>query len=248
MRSLLLAISFLTIFPVYGKKVADEKEMAASLYCYPLVGFIVGGILTLAAYGQFLFSLGLAGDVLIIILWIVLTGGLHLDGLMDSADGLFSGRDRERKLEIMKDSRVGAMGVIALAALLMLKVSFMGLLPYPLKYWVLLLTPALGRSIMLLPIVFYPYARQVPGLGRAFGDKASRLTLPVSFLLLAVAAYFGGSRLLLLGSIIATAFLASIAAYMISKALGGHTGDTYGALCEFSEAVFLMVIVVGLHL
>lgn len=248
MRSLRLAISFLTIFPVYGEQVANEKEMAASLYCYPLVGFIVGGILALASYGQFKLSLGMAGDVLIVVLWIILTGGLHLDGLMDSADGLFSGRERERKLEIMKDSRVGAMGVIALAALLLIKVSFMGLFPYPLKYWVLFLAPAIGRSIMLLPIAYYPYARHNPGLGRVFGDKASRLALPIAFLLLGIAALLAPGRILLLGSILLTALLSSLAAQSISKALGGHTGDTYGALCEFSEAVFLLLMGAGLHL
>lgn len=247
MKVLRLAISFLTIFPVY-RKVADEKEMAASLYCYPLVGFLVGGLLALAAYGQMRFSLGFAGDVLIVVLWIILTGGLHLDGLMDSADGLFSGRERERKLEIMKDSRVGAMGVIALGIVLLLKVSFLGLLPYPLKYWVLLLVPAVGRSMMLMPISYYPYARQGPGLGRAFGNKASRLTLPVALLIISTIAFLGQNRFLLFGGILITALLAGLATRMIAKALGGHTGDTYGALCEFSEAAFLLVIGIGLHL
>lgn len=247
MNALRLAISFLTVFPVY-KKMADEKAMAASLYGYPLVGFLMGSILTLVSYGQMRLSLGAAGDVLIVVMWMILSGGLHLDGLMDSADGLFSGKSRERKLEIMKDSRVGAMGVISLAALLMLKVSFLGLLPYPLKYWVVFLAPAIGRSMMLLPIAYYPYARQGPGLGRAFGNHASRLTFPVALLLLGTAACLGGSPYLLLAGVALTALISLLTAKLISQSLGGHTGDTYGALGEFSEAVFLVVIGIGLHL
>lgn len=247
MNALRLAISFLTIFPVY-KKVADEKGMADSLYCYPLVGFLIGLILALASHGQMLLSLGVAGDVLNVVFWIILTGGLHLDGLMDSADGLFSGRTRERKLEIMKDSRVGAMGVIALAALLMLKVSFLGLLPYPLKYWVLLLAPAVGRGVMLLPIAYYPYARQGPGLGRAFGNAASRAAFPIALFLLAIVAGLGGNRFLLWAGVAATVLISLLTTWMISRSLAGHTGDTYGALCEFSEAVFLVIVGCGLHL
>lgn len=246
MNALRLAVSFLTIFPVY-QKVADEKKMAASLYCYPLVGFLLGSLLALTSYAGMRLSLNGSGDVLIVVLWIILTGGLHLDGLMDSADGLLSGRDRQRKLEIMKDSRVGAMGVTALAAVLMIKVSFLGLYPYPLKYWVLLLAPAVGRSMMLLPVAYYPYARQGPGLGRAFGIQASRAAFPVGLILLAIAACLGSSRFLLLTGVVITVLISSGAAYMISRSLGGHTGDTFGALCEFSEVVFLVVTGIGLH-
>ncbi|MEQ8174719.1 MAG: adenosylcobinamide-GDP ribazoletransferase [Syntrophomonadaceae bacterium] len=246
MNALRLAISFLTIFPVY-QKVADEKKMAASLYCYPLVGFLLGSLLALTSYAGMRLSLARAGDVLIVVLWIILTGGLHLDGLMDSADGLFSGRNRERKLEIMKDSRVGSMAVITVAALLMLKISFLGLLPYPFKYWVLLLAPAVGRSMMLLPIAYYPYARQKPGLGRAFGNQASRAAFPIALLFLSIAACLGSSRFLLLVGAAITVFISLGAAYLISRSLGGHTGDTYGALCEFSEAVFLIIMGIGLH-
>lgn len=247
MKYLRLAISFLTVFPVY-RKVASEKEMAASLYCYPLVGFLLGGLLALAAYAQMRLSLGTAGDVLIVVIWIILTGGLHLDGLMDSADGLFSGRDRERKLEIMKDSRVGAMGAIALAAVFLMKLSFLGLMPYPLKYWVLLLAPAAGRGMMLLPIAYYPYARPGPGLGRAFGSKASRLAWPLAMLLTGAAAFLGTGPGLLAGGLLITALIGIVVARVISTSLGGHTGDTYGALCEFTEMVFLLVVGIGLHI
>lgn len=246
MNALRLAVSFLTIFPVY-QKVADEKKMAASLYCYPLVGFLLGSLLALTSYAGMRLSLNGAGDVLTVVLWIIITGGLHLDGLMDSADGLLSGRDRQRKLEIMKDSRVGAMGATALAAVLMIKVSFLGLYTYPLKYWVLLLAPAVGRSMMLLAVAYYPYARQGPGLGRAFGMEASRAAFPIGLILLAIAACLGSSRFLLLTGAAITVFISSGAACLVSRSLGGHTGDTYGALCEFSEAVFLVVMGIGLH-
>jgi adenosylcobinamide-GDP ribazoletransferase len=247
MRALRLAISFLTIFPVYGRRVADEKEMAASLYFYPVTGLLLGGILAGAAWAGSRLHLAHAGDVVTVVLWIILTGGLHLDGLMDTADGLFSGRDRERKLEIMKDSRTGAMGVLALAALLLLKVSFLGLLPYPVKYWVLVLTPALGRSMMLLPIAYYPYARQGAGLGRAFGDQASRLAFPAALILLVAVAWLAPGQVLGIELLI-TALLGGLITRSVAGALGGHTGDTFGAICEVSETLFLMIAATGLRL
>lgn len=246
MRTFRLAISFLSIFPVYGNQVAGEKEMARSLFYYSLVGFLLGSILVLGAFLGERMSLGLAGDVLIVVLWIIITGGLHLDGLMDTADGLFSGRDRLRKLEIMKDSRVGAMGAIALVSLLLLKVAFLGLLPYPMKYWVLLSAPALGRAMMTYPIVFHPYARPQPGLGRSFGDQASRWVFPFVLLLALGGGYLAGGVKMVAWMLI-TAVLGVLIAIRIRGVLGGHTGDTYGFLCEVTETILIIVAGLAMH-
>ncbi|HWP95280.1 MAG TPA: adenosylcobinamide-GDP ribazoletransferase [Syntrophomonadaceae bacterium] len=246
MRTFRLAISFLSIFPVYGKRVAGEQEMARSLFYYPLVGFLLGGFLVLAAYLGERMSLGLAGDVLVVVLWIILTGGLHLDGVMDTSDGIFSGRDRLRKLEIMKDSRIGAMGAIALIALLLLKVAFLGLLPYPVKYWVLLSAPALGRAMMTYPIVFHPYARPQPGLGRSFGDQASRWVFPVALIIAVGGGYLAGGVKMDIWMLL-TGLLAVLAAIRIRVVLGGHTGDTYGFLCELTETMFIIIAGLAMH-
>jgi Cobalamin-5-phosphate synthase len=101
---------------------------------------------------------------------------------------------------------------------------------------------------MLLPIAYYPYARPGPGLGRAFGSKASRLAWPLAMLLTGAAAFLGTGPGLLAGGLLITALIGIVVARVISTSLGGHTGDTYGALCEFTEMVFLLVVGIGLHI
>jgi len=245
MNSFLLALSFLTIIPAYGNKVAEEKEMANSLYAYPLVGLFIGGCLALMAYVSDFLSLGLGGDALIVILWIILTGGLHKDGLMDTADGLFSGKDKECKLEIMKDSRVGAMGVIALGAVLLLKFSFLASLPIQYKMLALLLAPVIGRTIMVYSIVCFPYARSKPGLGKCFGEKVSKVKFLVVLAFSLIVAFFAIGPIGV-GLALVTLLVAAVIAKCVGSVLGGQTGDTYGALCEISETIFLIAIVIGM--
>lgn len=246
MRSLLLAISFLTIAPVYGNRIAGDKEFANSLYYYPVVGFIIGIILVGVSRLTELLGAGIAAEALILCTWILMTGALHLDGVMDSADGLFSGRDRERKLEIMKDSRVGAMGVITLVIILLLKLAFLdSLLPAD-KTWVLLLAPAAGRFMMVYAICRYPYARKVSGLGSAFGSEAGPIKIAVAALVLLVGAWLACAWTALTALII-TIGISMLAAAWIAKQLGGMTGDTFGALCESSETIFIITAVFLLH-
>lgn len=245
MRSFLLALSFLTIIPAYGSRVAGEKEMANSLYYYPLVGFIIGGFLGALAWLSDLLRLGSGGDALIVVAWIVISGGLHLDGLMDSADGLFSGRDRERKLQILKDSRVGAMGGIALVAVILLKFAFLTSLPYEYKLWALLIAPAAGRCFMVYEVLLFPYARSGPSLGKCFGAEVGKAKIVGATLLLVIGAYMAAS-LMGIWTVMITAVPMVIIARWIDRALGGHTGDTYGATCELSETLFLIIVAISI--
>lgn len=239
MKKFLLALSFLTVIPAYGKRLASDEEMAGSLAFYPLVGFLMGALLAAMAYFIKPLSLGMGGCALLLVAWIMLTAGLHLDGLMDTADGLFSGRDRERKLEIMRDSRIGAMGAIALAALLLLKFSFISVLTYPQIFWLLMIAPAFGRCMMVLGIYFFPYARSGPGLGKSFADQAGWHHIIIAAGTLLLGAYFllKINGLILLGISFVPAFLII---FWMARQLGGLTGDTYGAICEISETVLLI--------
>lgn len=243
MRSLLLAISFLTIIPAYGNRLADDRELAGSLTFYPLVGFIVGGLLAALACLSHRLALGISGDALIIVLWIILTAGLHLDGLMDTADGLFSGKDRESKLEIMRDSRVGAMGAIALVALVLLKFTFLTSIEYSDKVWILMICPAFGRAIMVLGIFLFPYARSGPGLGKSFADQASWIHIFIAVIILLLGTWVLGrsTGLILLG--LAAIPLALLTTWM-ARQLGGLTGDCYGAICELGETFWLITAVI----
>lgn len=243
MRKLLLAISFLTIIPAYGNRLADEKELAGSLAFYPLVGFLIGSLLAGMAALHYRLALGLSGDALIIVVWIITTAGLHLDGLMDTADGLFCGQDREGKLEVMRDSRVGAMGVITLMAVLILKLAFLNSLSYADKMWILAICPAFGRGMMVLAIYIFPYARSGGGLGRSFAEQAHWVHILIALLTLAAVTFgLGGSTgLILLGlAIIPVAIVAGWTA----RQLGGLTGDNYGAIGELSETIWLITAVI----
>jgi len=243
-KAFLLALSFLTIIPAYNKA-AGEKEMADSLYFYPVVGFVIGGILVvISEIGRYL-PLGLGADALIIAAWIVLTGGLHLDGLMDTADGLFSGKERQRKLEIMRDSRVGAMGVISLTVVLLLKFSFVAAFPYPDRIWVLLLAPVVGRCVMVYAISFYPYAREGSGLGRCFGENAGKNKFFAALTILLLGALAAGAGKALLFAL-AAVLLSMVIVKHIAGILGGLTGDTYGAVSEIAEAIFLIISLAGM--
>lgn len=242
MQAYLLALSFLTCLPIKINYTATQEQMNQSLAFYPLVGVTLGGIIAGVAWLGDSLGLGIAGDALAVITLVILTAGLHLDGLMDTADGLFSGQPREQKLEIMKDSNVGAMGAIALVSYLLLKVSLVSVLFWTEKYRILILMPAVGRWAMVYAIAHYPYARAKPGLGSIFDREGAgwKLWWATGFLLLVIGILMGITGIWALG---VTFVLIYLFAKRIAKSLGGQTGDTYGAIGELAELVFLLTMV-----
>jgi adenosylcobinamide-GDP ribazoletransferase len=169
------------------------------------------------------------------------TMGLHLDGLADSCDALFSWRSRERKLEIMKDSRIGAMGALALIAVIMLKVgALVSLGPF---WWRgVLLAPACGRWADIYGIFFFPLAR-ADGMGRAFHDHVRRrdFAIATATVLVAGVVLVPSWRGLLL--LVLWPGIHGLARRMTAS-LGGLTGDTYGVLSEAGEVLTLLVLAV----
>ena len=125
LRAGLAAFQFLTRLPIPVQIDYTERVFQRSSVFYPLVGFVIGLLLLLAGEGLTQVLPTMPAAVLLLAIWVVLTGGLHLDGLMDTADGILSHRPREQMLEIMKDSRVGAMGVIVCVLHLLLKFSLL---------------------------------------------------------------------------------------------------------------------------
>lgn len=240
MREFIIALQFLTRINIIKNLSLDENNYAKAFLYFPLVGLIIGGFLTLIAYSSAILFSKLTTGVLVISGGILLTGGLHLDGFMDCCDGLLSGRPREKALEIMKDSRVGSMGVLGILILLSLKLVFIIeviMAPSQDLYPVLLIMPLFGRWAMVYVMSFFPYARP-QGLGTLFRQGIS----PISFWV--VSLYSG----LLAGVILPAPYLmviilaaasTALVAMRIHGFLGGHTGDTYGAICEMSEVFFL---------
>jgi adenosylcobinamide-GDP ribazoletransferase len=160
----LSALHFLTIIRIGNPGPFEPKAMVPY---FPVVGFIIGVMVALFDYcGSFLFN-GSIMAVLDASLLAILSGALHLDGLADSADGLFSHRGRERALEIMKDSRVGVMGVVAIVFIMALKIaSISGIEQH--RRLMLELIPALSRSGIIAATKWMPYGRPQGGTGQAF--------------------------------------------------------------------------------
>ncbi|MEW6696658.1 MAG: adenosylcobinamide-GDP ribazoletransferase [Bacillota bacterium] len=237
-----LAVSFLTIIPLY-KKMANNQELARSVSYYPLIGLLLGSTAAGVCYLLHALGLTLAADVMAFVTMVTLTGGLHLDGLMDTADGLLSGREREKKLEIMKDSRVGAMGVMAFGIILLLKTAFLYELELGLKLTALILAPAAGRWAMVFGITRHPYARAAGGLGAGLKEAGLFQLGIASFTLVAATVWLTGWQgLIILGMVgLATMVITG----MTVKSLGGMTGDTYGTTGELVETWTLFIILLG---
>lgn len=239
MRSLLCALTFLTRIPVPGKwRCCDENDWHSSVYWFPLVGLLLGGILGLMWY---LLQWYLATPVLAALLLaasVYLTGGLHLDGLMDTADGVYGGRNQDERLAFMKDSHVGAFGVIAVVMALLCKYSLFTQLDSRMLTY-LIAAPVLGRQAQVWAQVMFPYARQ-RGIGKLFSIYRNYVVLIISTgisLLLLVALL----KLIGVGILIASGVFFYIVASRLSRLLGGLTGDTYGALCELTEILVLLI-------
>jgi adenosylcobinamide-GDP ribazoletransferase len=233
MKRLLAAIQFLTILPVPRGLCPDERALGGSLPFFPVVGLGIGATVAAIDWGLgFLFPAGVT-SVLAAILLIAASGGLHIDGLADTADGFFSARPRERILEIMRDSRTGPMGVAAIVCVVALKIALFASVAAPGRTWVLLLTPVAGRCALLIQMALLPYLRP-EGLARVFHRNRSPLHLFwAPAFLIAAGGIAGGLPGLLAGGIsLLFAFL--FAAYVRRK-IGGLTGDTLGASCECTE-------------
>jgi adenosylcobinamide-GDP ribazoletransferase len=234
MKRFLAALQFLTIIPLPGGANPGERILGGSLPFFPLVGLMVGAAVCLADWGLGrIFPLGVT-SVFTVILLIAASGGLHIDGLADTADGFFSTRPRERILAIMKDSRTGPMGVAAIVCIVALKIALISSVAGPWRWWVLLMTPLAGRCALLVHIALLPYVRPEGGLAGIFHRNRSRGHALWALAVLLAAGYLaGGLPGLIAGGV---AFLAALlfTAYSFRR-IGGLTGDTLGAACELTE-------------
>ncbi len=228
------AFAFLTILPV---GYSEGRKPGYAFAYFPLVGLGIGLALALVA-GLPFFSRDLVA-FLTLLTWVVLTGGLHLDGFGDSCDGLIATVSVERRLEIMKDPRTGTWAVVGLALLLLGK--WLALREIPASW--LLLPPVLGRAVMTLAAYHFPYARS-GGLGGYFRDGLGRAQVRVALaftLMIVIAIGAGVDRRLGLAPLVALPVLL-LARWAAGRLGGGLTGDVYGALCEFTEWGVLMIL------
>ena len=241
------ATRFLSVLPLPGPSNrfetsgANEQTLHLGSAYFPFVGFLLATLLYLAQllFGFVLPRLALAA-VLVVAL-VLLTGGLHLDGLMDTCDGLFGGRTRERRLEIMRDSRVGSFGVLGGICILLLKFAlFASIEPHILSRLFFIVLPC-TRWAMVLALRVFPSARP-GGLGATFRQTVTlpRLILAATTAFLLALVVGHGVGVLVWCVATGVAFLLGAWA---TRLIGGLTGDIYGAIAECSEVVVLLLLV-----
>ncbi len=240
MRRFRTALRFLTIFPVPGSPERSGEAIAASLSLFPLVGILIGALAaSVALLAANLLSPALL-SVCIALIWVAVSGGFHIDGLADTADGFFSSRPRERILEIMKDGRIGAMGVIAIFFVLALKIAALTGLQQA-EFWrAALLAPLAGRCAIVVLAVALPSCSP-NGLGNLFcSGRSVGEALSAVGILVAAGWFVAGIAGLVAGTVSILGALL-FALYCFQK-IGGATGDVFGAGCEIAEATFVLTL------
>ena len=233
-----LAVQFLTIMPWPSKAVCQPEDLGGSMAFYPLVGAMLASALAGVYWlGIAVFPEGVLRPAVILLL-VLVTGGLHLDGLADVCDGFYAGATKADVLRIMKDPHGGSMAVVGIVGVLLAKVALLSHLPSSMLYSALMVFPVISRCGMVWGTWTAPYARSEGGTGQLFfqtlrGRHVGSATAFVGFWTVLCA---GWSAIILL--LCAAAATALWVAYC-GRRIGGMTGDTLGALNEWLEIVTL---------
>jgi adenosylcobinamide-GDP ribazoletransferase len=234
------AIAFYTCFPVPPHWSLEFQGIARWA---PVIGMLIGGLLGVMDQALHILQMPIwVRSALVVVVWILITGGLHLDGAMDTADGL-AVLDPQRRLQVMSDSHAGAFGVMAAISLLLLKTIALSNLESE-RYWILIGAAAWGRWGQLVAIAQYPYLKP-EGKGALHKMAIHSLwdTLPSLLILLGFSGLLMGlypnSRLTPIYLALGGATLAVATGAWFNHKLSGHTGDTYGAVVEWTEALLL---------
>lgn len=245
------AFSFLTVIPVPAFK-SSSDNLSGSLIFFPVVGTFLG-IVLLVLNNIFIYLFPyIVANTLLIVSSLLLTGGLHIDGFADCCDGLFKYGNPEKRLEIMRDSRIGAYGAAGIMVILLLRFAALQSLPQDFRFAALLCAPILSRWAMAYAVVFWKYARQ-EGLGKAFQKSTPLIGVITSLVtagLLLAAIIFSISNAALEQAVIFLAcvsislFVVNIAAGYCVRKLGGLTGDCYGFINEIIECSILLFFTV----
>lgn len=237
-RRFALAVTFLTRMPLPLQGEVTPIDLRASMGWYPLLGAVLGAV----AWGLYVAAgyilPATVAAALIIILLQVANGALHLDGVMDTCDGLGSGKPRARMLEIMKDSRVGAMGVFGAIAVILLKVTILAALGPGGAFLPLIVGWSAARLVPLLDVTLFPYARPT-GTGGLFTEATAPHALIFAILTVIGVAY-GMAQWFGVALAVVCLAIVLLVQLPISRRLGGLTGDVYGMGIELAETLALL--------
>ena len=253
MERFISLLSFLTRIPVKTSETLDEEFHKSAKY-FPLVGIVLGIFYVGFSYlGNMIFG-PVIGGIIFIIMNIVLTGGLHLDGLGDTFDGLYSYREKNKILEIMKDSRLGTNALLAILILIMFKVALASELLSQGFYFAIFLMPVVGKLSSVFACYVGKTAKET-GMCNAFIGKIIKsdfyiAILTVIVLLVAVFLLTSSFIFFILNIIVISLVLIATIAYLhhVYSIIDGLTGDVLGAICELSELLYLFLISLGVVL
>lgn len=242
MKPFLIALQFLTVFPVRISSEITAEDSAGALIFFPAVGALIGALLCLISF-CFSFLPHLVAIAILLSALVIVSGAIHLDGFADTCDGIFSGRKKEEILEIMRDSRVGAMGAIGVTLLLLLKFTLLASMPKADLWKLLILTPLFSRWSQVFACFSCGYAHK-EGKAKLFVEGAGKKEMLIATLFM-LAAF-----ILLMPAKGITAVFFSILAILlfmgfVKRKIGGMTGDTIGAVSELSEICLLFFVLVS---
>ena len=236
----LYALQFLTIISIPWRREVSPEELGRSAGYFPVVGLIIGLVLVGLDWLFGLILPSAVANALLIVSLVVITGVLHLDGFVDTCDGIAGHKTAEDRWRVMHDSRVGGFGIVGIVLLLLVKYVSLNSIPLPLMMTTLVLMPVISRWATVYAIFAYPYAKP-SGLGKAFkqGTNWLRFTMATLIALVVVVglAQLVGLAIMFLIWVMAVA----VAAYLKGK-FSGLTGDTYGAINEVTEVGVLILV------
>ncbi len=236
MKRFLIALQFLTVLPIKIKSEIAKEDFGRSLLYFPVVGMLIGLVLSGTALLSCFWPISVVG-MLILIISIVITGGIHLDGFADTCDGFYCPRPKEKILEIMRDSRVGTMGVVGVVCLLLLKFTLIVSIPQNVLWKLLIMMTVFARWSQILACCTSDYARE-GGKAKFFVEYAGKTELLVgsifTMILFLLLMKLEGVILLVLSFLSILLFI-----NYVKKKLGGMTGDTIGAISEIAEVAVL---------
>lgn len=252
LRSFFLMLTFVTRIPFPIRFEIQDDDFVSGYKFFPIIGVLVGVIISIPLLLEDYIPSAML-PFLIILLYLLVVGGLHLDGVSDVFDGLFSARDRDEMLVIMEDSRIGAFGVvglilyflgiyIGLGQLMLIDVTFFGIDG---RFWFLTLMPVVGRMMALISAGFSDYAKD-RGLGKSLMDRFTSLVSYSLIVLLCVGGYFLDLKVAIACG--ATVIVAQWIIYRIHKILRGITGDVIGMIIEMSQIIFLFTLAIIYHI
>ncbi|HRY29514.1 MAG TPA: adenosylcobinamide-GDP ribazoletransferase [Elusimicrobiota bacterium] len=240
MNSFLAALRFLTVIPVKSSWTKDPNGSRTLIY-FPVVGWLLGLALAVLITRLSRFSgQGVAPAMVVVVALVVLTGGLHLDGLADTFDALLSWKSKDEMLSILRDPHVGVMGILGLLCVLLLKIAFLSWVSVPHQTAALVLMCVLGRWGLVWSLFLFPYARP-EGKAKAFAEGINRkIFFGATLVALSLILFFWQWRGLIAG--FAAALSSFLVGHAAKKKLGGITGDTLGAGCELTETTVLLSV------